>query len=114
MAQSRTQYAAMKVEILTDPIARGYAGMTDEQVLADLRAETRSRNRTSMSGREVAAGVINAAYNALTDAQKSQFLALVVSDDIDPFGMGANVIKDLFGAGSTTVTNLAAARVELG
>jgi len=112
MAQTRKQYSDMKTEILTDPLPRNYASMTDLQVLADLEALTRSRNRTIMTGGEVAAQVVDAAYDALTDAGKSQFLALVASENLDPFGMGANVIKDLFGGGSTTVTNLAAARVE--
>jgi len=102
----------MKTEILTDPLGIGYSGLTDIQLLANLQALTRQRNKTTMSGREVAAEVVDAAYDALTDAQKSQFLALVASSDLDPFGMGANVIKDLFGGGSTTVTNLAAARIE--
>jgi len=113
MAQSRAQYSAMKTEILTDPAGRGYASLTDIEVLADLRALTRSRNKRTMSGREVAAEVSNAAYDALTDVQKTQFLALKASDNLDPFGFDANVIKGLFGVGSPTVGNLAAARVEL-
>jgi len=112
MAMSRAQYALLKTEVTTDPLGRNYVGMTDAQVLADLQALTRNRNKTAMSGREVAAEVIDAAYDTLSDVQKSQFLALVSSDDLDPFGMGANVIKDLFGAGSTTVNNLTTARVE--
>jgi len=112
MAQSRTQYNAMKVEILTDPLVRGYSAMTDLQVLADLRAATRSRNKTTMSGREVAAQVLNTEYDALSDAKKAQFLALIASGDLDPFGLAVTVVKDVFGAGATTVSNLAAARIE--
>jgi len=113
MSQTRTQYALMKTEILTDPLVRDYAGMTDEQVLADLYALVRQRNRTSMSGREVANEVVNSEYNALTDTKKSQFLSLVGSDDLDPFGLAVTVVKDVYGAGSTTAGNLATARVEL-
>jgi len=112
MSQSRTQYNAMKTEILTDPLARGYAVMTDLQVLADLQALTRTRNKTTMSGREVAAEVLGTEYDALSDPKKTQFLALIASDDLDPFGLAVTVVKDVFGVGSTTVSNLAAARIE--
>jgi len=112
MAQSRTQYADMKSEILTDPLVRNYAGMTHLQVLASLNLLNRSRNKTSMTGREVKAQVVDAQYDVLTDGQKSQFLALTSSDDLDPFGLPANVIKDIFGPAATTTTNLATARVE--
>ena len=113
MAQSRTQYSAMKTEILTDPLVRGYAGMTDLGVLDNLHVKDRSRNRTNMTGREVKKEVPSAAYNSLTNEKKAQFLALTASDSLDPFGLDANVVKDIFGAGSTAVSNLAAARVEL-
>ncbi len=88
-----------------------YVGMTDDEAAADLNTPRIARNRTSMSGREVAAGIDNGEYDALSDVRKSQVLALIASDNIDPFGFAANVVKDIFGAG-TTLTNLAAARVE--
>jgi len=102
----------LRDELINDPIVRGYAGMTDAQVVVDINLANRSRNRTTMTGREVAAEVVNTAYDALTDAKKEQFLSLIASDDLDPFGLGANVIKDIFGGGSATVSALAAARVE--
>jgi len=102
----------IKNEIDIDPLGISYVGMTDLQVLASLTGLTRSRNRTSMSGREVGEEIVDAAYDALTDAKKNQVLTLVASQDLDPFSLGANVIKDIFGAGSTTVTQLIAARVE--
>ena len=70
------------------------------------------RNRTSMTGREVAAEIDDAEYDALSDVKKTQILALTAHADIDPFGFAANVIKDVFGAGSGTVSALAVARVE--
>ncbi len=99
-------------ELTNDPLGRGYSAMTDQEVVDSLNAVDRPRDRTSMSGREVAAGIDNAEYDALGDVQKSQVLALVASDDLDPFGLAANVIKDIFTAGSATVLALAAARVE--
>ena len=109
---NRIQYGLMKVEILTDPLVHDYAGMTNQQLLDDLYALTRSRNRTSMTGKGVADEVTLADWDALTDAKKAQFLALIARDDLDPFGYAEQVVKDIFGNPSGTVTALGAARVE--
>ena len=104
--------ADLKTELADDPLGRGYSAMTDQEAANDLNTSYRTRNRTSMSGREVRAEVVDAEYDALTDAKKEQFLALTASDDLDPFGLAANVIKGIFGPGSTTRSNLAIGRVE--
>ncbi len=51
--------------------------------------------------------------DALTDTEKAHFLSLCARSEIDPFAT-ANVelVKSIFGNGSQTVQNLAAARVE--
>lgn len=100
-------------ELTNDPLARGYSGMTDQQAADSLNLTVdRDRNRTSMSGREVAAEVVDSEYDALTDIKKSQLLSLLASADLDPFGLAANVVKDIFGGGSSTITALLAVRVE--
>jgi len=99
-------------EIANDPLGLGYTGMTDQQLVNSLNTKNRTRNRTIMTGREVRDSTVDAEYNALTDNKKSQYLALVMVDDLDPFGHDANVIKGIFGNGSTTISNLVAARVE--
>lgn len=99
-------------EIVNDPLVRGYSGMTTQQLVDSLNTKNRSRNRTGMTGREVANEVVNSEYDALTDTKKNQFLSLIASEDLDPFGLAANVVKDVFGTGSTTVADLATARVE--
>jgi len=103
---------ALENEIAGDPLGEGYASMTDDQLLVSLNAKTRTRNLTSIDGRTVRDRVDNAEYDALTDAKKQQFLTLTAVEDLDPFGMAANVIKGIFGAGSTTLSNLAGMRTE--
>ena len=71
-----------------------------------------TRNRTTMSGRQIADEIVDAEYDTLTSDQKIQILSLVSSSDIDPWGFAANVIKDVFGVGSVTVSALAVARIE--
>ncbi len=117
----------LKTELTVDELGWGYNGpgifnpgpgpMTDQQVVDILHTihptpDTRTRNRTRMSGRQVQAEVVDVEYNALSADKKSQFLALTASDDLDPFGLGANIIKDIFGGGSATLTALQTARVE--
>ena len=106
--------AILKDELANDPLGRGYDGMTDQELVDSLNVADRQRNRTSMSGDEVFANVASRAdWDNLTDSQRLEFLGLCGRETINPFA-GANVelVKSIFGNGSATVSNLAAARVE--
>lgn len=99
-------------EIANDPLGRGYTTMTDQQLLDSLNAVNRTRNFTTMTGRQVKAAVDISNYNALSDAKKQRFIELTTSDDLDLFGTDRDVLIDIFGGGSATVSNLVTARVE--
>ena len=99
-------------EINSDPLARGYSGMSDQQVADDLNTSYRTKNRDRMSGTEIADAIAAADYNALADAQKDRVIGLTNRDSINPFGFSATVMIDVFGAGSDTITALQAARVD--
>jgi hypothetical protein len=86
--------------------------MTDQQLIDSLNTADRPRNRTSMSRSEVMQAVEPSAYNALTGDDLVAFWGLLSVETVDPFGIGEDVMKKLFGAGSPTITALAAARVE--
>ncbi len=115
----------LRDELLTDPLSRGYSTMLDQEVADDLNSiypapDTRTRNRASMSGDEIAQQAVPAAYDALDDGAanntadvKSHWLALCARTSVDPFAT-ANVqlVVSIFGVGSQTVLNLQAARVE--
>lgn len=103
----------LRSELANDPLARGYAGMTDAEVVADINSQYRSRNRDSMSGAEIGAAIDSAEYTALADeAHKDRLIALSNLDSVDPFGFAQTIILDIFAGGSNTVQALAAARVE--
>lgn len=105
----------LKTEVDIDPLGRGYAGMTDQQLVDSLNTSDRSRNRTSMTGDEVFQALDSqATWDGLTDAQRSNFLAFCARETIDPFG-AANVslVVSIFGTPSATLTNLNNARTEL-
>jgi len=99
-------------EIVNDPLGRSYSAMNDADLLISLNTANRSRNRISMTGREVKAQVVVVEYNALTDAKKQQFIELTKSDDLNLFGTDKDILIDIFGGASTTGSNLAAARIE--
>lgn len=101
-------------ELLNDPLARGYAGMTDQQAADDLNTSYRTRNRTSMSGDEIFQAIESqVVWDGLTADQRLEFLSLCGRDILDPFGTAnVNLVISIFGGGSTTITNLNTARVE--
>lgn len=99
-------------EINTDPLARGYSGMTDAQVATDINTVYRTVNKTSVTGAELMEQIDSAEYNALTDTKKDQWLSLCGIDTHDPFGNVVQVVVQIWGGGSTTVSNLNAYRTE--
>lgn len=114
-------YAALKAELETDPLGLGYSTPVDPQDPAAAQADAdilnsittgRTRNRTSMSGREFKDAWDQTEFLALTDAKKDILYSMASRDDLDPFGIDAAVVQDIFPAAGATITALAAARVE--
>ena len=111
--------ADLKDELTNDPLVRGYSGMSDQEAADNLNTKYRSRNRTSMSGDEIAQQAVPAAFDALDDGSlnntadvKSHWLALCGRESIDPFASAnQQLVISIFGTGSQTVLNLQAARV---
>ena len=103
----------LKAEIVNDPFGRGYSTMTDEEITNSLNTITdQQRNRQWMTREEIYSHIEPSALNALTAVQVAQ-LNLALSDQVNPFGNAAQVFLDVFGEGSQTIINLAAARIEL-
>ncbi len=103
----------IKTEITTDPLTRGYSGMSDAEVATDMNTVYRTRNRDYVSGWEIFNETDDAEYAALTDAQKSSWDALCAIEQIDTTsGVAKAREAELFGAGTTTRSNLANLRSE--
>lgn len=100
-------------ELTNDPLGRGYAGMTDQEVVDSLNAADRSRNKQAITGDDAFQATDAAEWGTLSDPQRSQWLAFCGRQTIDPFG-SANVafVQSIFGGGSQTVQSLAALRLE--
>ncbi len=102
----------LKSELVSDPLARGYAGMTDEEAATDLNTVYRTQNRASMSGSEIWAATDPSEYNALVAADKPDWLSFCGIESHDPFGNSAQFVTDMFGGGSTTIITLQDVRVD--
>lgn len=103
---------SLRDELLTDPLGRGYAAMTDEHAAVDLNTVYRSRNRATMTASEVYNAVDQTEWAALTSAQQAEIWDIVhMGDQLNPFGREAARFQTIFGAG-TTITALQAARIE--
>lgn len=105
-------YAILRSEIQSDPLTRGYAGMTDIQVADSLNTVDRTRNRSVITGKEVKERIDVGEWATRTDAQKQIILALCNRDDLDPFGIDATIFQDAMAGATTTLANLNAYRVE--
>ncbi len=100
----------LKDELVNDPLGRGYSGMTDEQASNSLNVVNRTKNKTSMTGSEVANAVDIGEFNALSAGDEQLIWNVIHIGDIDPFGVEATIFTNVFGMGSATITSLAAAR----
>lgn len=102
----------LAAELTNDPLARGYAAMTDAQVAESLAVVDRPVERTTMRASEIFEAIVLSEYNALAAAKKAQVdrVLNLAGDDI-PVGVTSKArafMLDSFGAGSQTRTNLSA------
>lgn len=101
----------LRTEIDTDPLGRGYSGMTNQEIADDLNIIYRERNRERMPPTEILNTVVISEWAALSaDEQRSIWDILHMGGDINPFGNEATMFISVFGAGSDTITALADAR----
>ncbi len=107
----------LKDELTLDPLSRGYVGMTDQAAADDLNSiypapDTRTRNRTSLSGSEVANAIDVAEFISLTNSQEQEIWNWLHLGTLNPFGIEATRFMVIFGGGSTTIAALLAIRLE--
>jgi hypothetical protein len=102
----------LKTEVATDPLGRGYAGMTDEQVAVDLNTVYRERNKGILTGTQVLNAINKTEFLALSPTKQERIWNVLHLGEINPFGIEAAIFVDEFGGGSTTITTLQALRKE--
>lgn len=100
---------ALKTEIETDPLGRGYSGMTDLEVATDLNIVYREVSVEFVTGQEIFEAVVPTEYNTLTDKQINLLHAIMGLVNISVNGTNTKTaLLSMFGAGTTTRSNLAA------
>jgi hypothetical protein len=103
--------ARLKTELTDDPLSRGYAGMTDKQAADNLNdVIDRIPPGFLVESSVVFQQVDQAEYDALTNANEDKMWNVLHLGMLDPWGVEASLLTDVFGAGSTTITTLQAWR----
>lgn len=106
---NHNQMEILKTEISTDPLTRGYSGMSNIEVATDLNTKYRTDTWDYVSGSEIFNATDDSEYGALTDDQKASWDRLCGIDQIDiSSGIAKAREAEFFGPGTTTRINLIA------
>ena len=109
-----TATISLRDEVILDPLGRGYAGMTDAEVVNSLNAINREVEREYIESWEVIEATIWAEWNALSSAYKQLYQTLVSCSRLKVFGPNTrSAFAAMFGAGTTTRANLLALQTRL-
>jgi hypothetical protein len=101
-------YAALRTELTTDPLVRGYAGMTDAQASVSLDTANRTLPRTNVLGADILRQTVLADYAALTAGQMQIYWGMVgCYGGVDPQDARTVAIFTSLFSGKATLTNLA-------
>lgn len=105
-------YAALKTELDAGHPVTGAYDADAATAAGQLNALNRTRNKGTLSGDAIFGATDGTEFAALTDHKRDIWVSFC-GKDVDPFD-SANVafVQWVFGAGSDTVTNLNALRVE--
>lgn len=102
-------FKLLQSEIADDPLARGYAGMSDQATAGSLNAADRPVERETLAGAEIFNAIDPAEFSALTAGQKQlvrDVFGLGDTIDVQPGTNTRQVLLNAFGAGTTTRANL--------
>lgn len=99
----------LQTELTTDPLGRGYAGMSDQAAADSLNAANRPSTRTTIPAHEVLEATVPDEYAALTAAEKTRYGLFVGAGDINVQGANTRAaFAAMFGVGTQTRANLLA------
>lgn len=105
------QWDALKSELLTDPLGRGYAARTDQAVADSLNAIDRTLPRTSITTVDLYEAIVQAELEAtlpMQQARVDRILGLGGDIDVRAGTQARTVLASVFGAATTTRANLVA------
>lgn len=105
-----TQRTALRTELLTDPLARGYAGMTDEAAANDLNTPNRQPNRDTITAALLIGAIVKSEFDSLSAANKTYIQTVLnVSGEITITTQLRTDLSEVFGAATATRANIVSA-----
>ena len=106
-------FVKLKAEITTDPLGRGYAGMTDAQVVDSLNVIDRTRDRTVIPAHEVFEAIALSDLKTLTPEDRQIVLGLLAMGDVNLKGPNLRAtFGSIFVVGMPSRANLVALQTE--
>ena len=102
-------YNDLVAELLEDPLARGYAQMTDAEVAASLNEPDRQIFEDTLNATDLFEAIDIGEFLALDDTNKQylrDILSLGDGIQVGPGTKARSLLLDIFGVGSLTVANL--------
>jgi len=99
-----------KQEIETDPLDRGYASMSSVEVADDLNTAYREKNIQIMTASQILNATEKSEYDGLNTGEKDAYWNLLHMGELNPWGVEASIMVDLFGSGSQTIQTLGVQR----
>jgi hypothetical protein len=97
-------------ELANDPLGRGYAAMDEQATAADINSAYRTQWKTCVAGSDLLDAIEAADWVAITDAKQQQTLSLLAIGCLNPQRNARTMMIGIFGAGSSTIANMAAAQ----
>ena len=104
-------YFTLWNEINSDPLSRGYSGMSNASVAGNMNIANRSVNKTTMSSTEVINAIKISEFNNLSAASQQRIWDTLGLGTLNPFGIETTIFTNVFGTGSSTIASLSALRV---
>jgi hypothetical protein len=105
-------FQALASELNIDPLGRGYAGMTDGEAADDLNTKYRTSQLDRLEHTDISDSIDITEWGALSDTDQSKMSELLriggSALNVGANSFARNRIINLFGGGSTTVSNLVA------
>lgn len=106
---TNTQRATLRTELLTDPLARGYAAMSDDAAAASLNTKNRTPDRTTITAAEIVSAIVRSEFDALSAANKTYVQTVLnVGGSIPLTAQFRSDMGAIFGAATTTRANITA------
>jgi hypothetical protein len=105
---------ALKTELTTDPLNRGYAALNDEQAAESLNKQDRQPNRETLDSGRFVGSIVATDYAGLTADQRDRVRLLATPPLLYVSPHIRQELRDMFPANSATRTNIRAALMQTG